>query len=180
AEALAAKLNNNVAFGNVVRAFVDKRDVNAGEKRWGWIKKGAPIIVEMGPRDLEQGTVMVTLRTDIYGKAAVNSDEFVANITATLEGIQATLFKEAKAYRDARVRTDITDFAAFKAFFTNETHQGAGFVRAYWDESESSEASLKELAVTVRCLPYDQPSEPGTCVLTGNPATKVAIFAKAY
>lgn len=180
ADELAAKLNNTVAFGNVVRAFVDKRDINAGEKRWGWIKKGAPLIVELGPRDLDQGTVMVTPRTDIYGKAPQSMDDFVANITTILEGIQATLFNEAKAYRDARIHTDITDFEAFKTFFKTETHATAGFVRAYWDESAESEASLKELAVTIRCLPYDQPDEAGTCVLTGNPATKQAIFAKAY
>jgi len=180
ADELAEKLNNTVAFGNVVRAHVDKREVNAGEKRWSWIKKGAPIIVELGPRDLDQGTVMVTKRTDIYGKAPEAMDDFVATVVATLEDIQSTLFNEAKAYRDARVRTDITDFDAFKAFFKDETHTSAGFVRAYWCESAESEESLKELAVTIRCLPYDQPSEPGTCVLTGQPATKQAIFAKAY
>ena len=180
ADELAAKLNNNVAFGNVVRAHVDKRDINAGEKRWGWIKKGAPLVVELGPRDLDQGTVMVTKRTDIYGKAPETMDDFVAGIAATLEGIQATLFNEAKAYRDARVRTDIEDFESFTAFFKNETHATAGFVRAYWDESAESEASLKDLAVSIRCLPYDQPTDGGKCVLTGNPATKVAIFAKAY
>jgi prolyl-tRNA synthetase len=180
ADALAAKLNAQTAFGNPVRAFVDKRDVGAGEKRWGWIKKGAPIIVEMGPRDLEQGAVMVTKRTDIYAKAPETIDAFAAKIAQTLEGIQAQLFAEAKAYRDARVRTDVTDLAAFKAFFANETHASGGFVRAYWDESASSEESLKELGVSVRCLPYDQPASPGVCVLTGNPAKKQAIFAKAY
>jgi prolyl-tRNA synthetase len=180
AEDLAAKLNTHSAFGNPVRAFVDKRDVNAGEKRWSWIKKGAPIIVELGPRDLEQDSVMVTHRTDIYGKAPQAIDAFVDGITKALESIQTQLFNEAKAYRDARVRTDITDFANFKAFFEGETHASAGFVRAYWDESADSEASLKDLAVTIRCLPYDQPSQPGTCVITGKPAAKVAIFAKSY
>ena len=180
ADELAEKLNNNVAFGNVVRAHVDKREVNAGEKRWSWIKKGAPIIVELGPRDLDQGTVMVTHRTDIYGKAPQSMDDFVATIRDQLEGIQSTLFDEAKTYRDARVRTDITDFAAFKEAFAKDDVNTSGFVRAYWCESVESEASLKELGVTIRCLPYDQPSEPGTCVLTGAPASKQAIFAKAY
>ena len=180
ADELAEKLNNTVAFGNVVRAHVDKREVNAGEKRWSWIKKGAPIIIELGPRDLDQGSVMVTHRTDIYGKAPQQMDDFVATIRDQLEAIQKTLFEEAKAYRDARVRTDITDFEAFKALFAKDDVNTSGFVRAYWCESVESEASLKELGVTIRCLPYDQPSEPGTCVLTGAPATKQAIFAKAY
>jgi len=180
AEELAEKLNNTVAFGNVVRAHVDKREVNAGEKRWSWIKKGAPIIVELGPRDLDQGTVMVTHRTDIYAKAPQAVDDFVAAIRGQLETIQSTLFEQAKTYRDARVRTDVTDFDTFKEVFAKDDVNTSGFVRAYWCESVESEASLKELGVTIRCLPYDQPSEPGTCVLTGAPATKQAIFAKAY
>ncbi len=180
ASALAERLNAAVAFDNPVRAFVDKRDMNAGEKRWSWLKKGAPIVVELGPRDLDQGTVMITRRTDIYAKAPQNTDEFATTIEAQLEAIQKQLFDEAKAYRDARLRTDIEDFAAFKAFFSAETYASAGFVRAYWDESAESEARLKDLSVTIRCLPYDQPREPGTCVLSGNPATKQAIFAKAY
>lgn len=180
ADELVAKLKANVAFENVVRAQVDKREMNAGEKRWSWIKKGAPIIVELGPRDLDQGTVMVTKRTDIYGKAPQSLDDFAATIVQQLEEVQQTLFDEAKTFRDERLRDDITDFAAFKDFFESETHATAGFVRAYWCESEESEESLKELGVTIRCLPYDQPSEPGTCVLTGVPATKMAIFAKAY
>jgi len=180
ADELAAKLCNTVAFGNTVRAFVDKRDLNAGEKRWSWIKKGAPIIVELGPRDLDQSTVMVTKRTDIYGKCSQNLDEFTSSLGAQLQAIQDTLFEEAKAYQTSRIRTDITDFESFKKFFNKEKYGTAGFVRAYWDESAASEESIKPLGVSIRCLPYDQPDTPGVCVLTGNPATKQAIFAKAY
>jgi len=180
AEALAEKLAATVAFKNIVRVHVDKREINAGEKRWSWIKKGAPIILELGPRDLDQGTVMVTHRTDIYGKAPQDMDALVASVPDQLTAIQATLLADATAYRDARVRTDITDFAAFKDYFAIDDVATSGFVRAYWDESATSEDDLKELGVTIRCLPYDQPDQPGTCVLTGNPATKQAIFAKAY
>ncbi|MBL4747522.1 MAG: proline--tRNA ligase [Magnetovibrio sp.] len=177
---LAARLNDTVAFGNRVRAIVDKRDINAGEKRWSWIKKGVPLIVELGPRDLDQDTVMVTERTDIYGKSSHSVDAFVSGIAAQLQDIQNTLYEQAKTYLDARIRTDITDREGFDAFFKKDKYATAGFIRAYWDESAESEESLKPLGVSVRCLPYDQPTEPGTCVLTGNPATKQAIFAKAY
>lgn len=123
---------------------------------------------------------MVTHRTNIYGKASQNVEAFIANITQELVTIQRTLFGQALTYRNERIRTDITDFEAFKDYFKTDDVNTSGFVRAYWCESAESEASLKELAVTIRCLPYDQPEEPGTCVITGNPATKVAIFAKAY
>jgi len=180
ADELVKKLNACQAFGNPIRAIADKRDMNAGEKRWSWIKKGAPLIVELGPRDLDQGTVMVTERTDIYGKSSHNTDEFVAQIAQQLQGIQDRLFNEAKAYQDERLRTDIVDLDGLKKFFKKDKYANGGFVRGYWDESEDSEAALKPLGISIRCLPYDQPTEPGTCILTGNPATKQAIFAKAY
>ncbi|MCW8916321.1 MAG: His/Gly/Thr/Pro-type tRNA ligase C-terminal domain-containing protein, partial [Magnetovibrio sp.] len=180
AEELAAKLATNVAFGGVVRAHVDKREINPGEKRWGWIKKGAPIIVELGPRDLDQDTVMVTRRTDIYGKKSMPMDAFAPTITEQLVQIQFTLFNQALDFRDERMKTDITDWDAFKAYFENEDHHAQGFVRAYWCEDAASEEQLKPLGVSIRCLPYDQPEEGGACVLTGKPATKQAIFAKSY
>ncbi len=180
ADELAEKLKNYVAFGDVVRVHVDKRDMNTGEKRWSWIKKGAPIIVELGPRDLDEGSVMVTKRTRIHDKTSQKVEAFVPTITEQLVLIQYALFDEATAYRDARIKTDIADFDAFKTYFENEDVHTAGFVRAYWCETAESEESLKDLGVTIRCLPYDQPEDPGVCVITGAPATKQAIFAKAY
>ncbi len=180
AKELAERLNKETAFGEPVRAHVDKRDINAGEKRWGWIKKGVPLIVELGPKDMDQGTVMLTRRTDIAAKGPQDTDVFVGAAPEHLEAIQKQLFEEAKTLSDDRLVTDITDFDTFKAFFDTEDSAKLGFVRAKWCGDTDSEAALKALSVTIRCLPYDQDGKEGVCVVTSKPATIDAIFAKAY
>jgi prolyl-tRNA synthetase len=93
-----------------------------------------------------------------------------------LEKVESRLRDEAFEFRRKMTRTDIEEFEDLKDFFNRER----GFVRAKWAEDLSSLSALDELGVTVRCLPYDQTGSTGRCVLTGRPATKDAIFAKAY
>ncbi|MDH5188605.1 MAG: proline--tRNA ligase [Rhodospirillaceae bacterium] len=180
AHELAKKLNAQSAFGENLRAHVDIRDINAGEKRWGWIKKGVPLIVELGPKDLDNSSVMLTRRTDIYAKAAEDIDVFVGAAPEHLEAIQKQLYADALSLRDGRIETAITDFAEFKKFFDTEDSSKLGFVRAKWCGDTDSEEMLKDLSVSVRCLPYDQDNIEGKCVITGKPAKLEAIFAKSY
>lgn len=176
-QALAARLRGERFADQPVRAQVDLRDDNAATKRWAWVKKGVPLICEIGPRDLETGQVAVHDRLDIDARAAfVDRDAFVASVPARLAATQEKLLAEAQARQTDRTRTDITDAAALKAFFD----RGLGFVRAKWSEDPDSEEKLRAAGVTIRCLPYDQTGTEGTCVLTGKPATVDAVFAKAY
>ncbi|MDH5772381.1 MAG: His/Gly/Thr/Pro-type tRNA ligase C-terminal domain-containing protein, partial [Rhodospirillaceae bacterium] len=180
AHELAKKLNAENAFGEPLRAHVDSRDINAGEKRWSWIKKGVPLIVELGPKDLDNSSVMLTRRTDIYAKAPEDMDVFVGAAPEHLEAIQKILYAEALSLRDGRIETGITDFEAFKKYFATEDSSKLGFVRAKWCGDKDSEERLKELSVSIRCLPYDQNGTEGKCVITGKAATIEAIFAKSY
>lgn len=177
---LAKRLNAENVFGLPVRAHVDARDINTGEKRWGWIKKGVPLIVELGPKDIEKSSVMLTRRTDIYGKGPEDIDVFVGAAPEHLEAIQKQLFDEARALRDNRIETGIADFTAFKKYFATEDSTKLGFVRAKWCDDSESEEILKSLSVSIRCIPYDQDGKQGTCVVTGKPATMDVIFAKSY
>lgn len=79
--------------------------------------------------------------------------------------------------RESRTRRDITRAEEMRAFFAEE---GSGFVIAPWSEDEASLEAIADLGVSVRCLPYEQPADVGSCVLTGRPAKRVAVFAKAY
>ena len=76
---LQEKLTAQVYDGSKVRVIIDKRDINPGEKGWSWIKKGIPLRVEVGPRDMENNSVFVG-RRDKDKKEGVLKDEFVANI----------------------------------------------------------------------------------------------------
>jgi prolyl-tRNA synthetase len=102
----------------------------------------------------------------------------------TLDDIQRSYFEQAKAFLDSHINRDIKDFEEFRRFFTPQDEQKpeihGGFVLAKWSGAPEALEALSELKVTVRCLPLEQSGTEGQCVVTGKPATKDAIFAKAY
>lgn len=171
-----------------VRVQVDKRDRPAPDKKWDWVKKGVPILIEVGPRDIENNKVAVKLRTSENPKADFfDREEFISKVPELLDNVQQALHQQAIKYRDAHLRTDIRDFNSFSKYFEpkNEfldgTKSPVGFVRAPWSgDIETTTAALKDLAVTIRCLPLDQQENLGPCVITGKPAVTEAVFGRNY
>ena len=183
ADGIAQELAAQAFDGAPVRVRVDKRDMPSQDKRWEWIKKGTPIVAEVGPRDIESGSVAYVRRDRLAEKKTIASRaEFVGTVAAQLAELHKALYDQALAYRERRTRTDITDFAAFREYFAGSDTYAAerGFVRAKWCGEKGTEAMLGALGVSIRCLPFDQSGTEGRCVLTGKPATIDAIFAKAY
>lgn len=185
AENIRASLSGSSWEGDPVRVHVDKRDIRGGEKSWEWIKKGAPIRIEVGPRDVESGSVMMMRRDKPHKeKTKVELKDLVKTTHDELSSMQKNLFDQAKTHRDQHVYTNITNFEELKAFFTpkNEAKPEihGGFVKAKWCGDSETEELLKDLKVTIRCLPLEQSGTEGKCVLTGRPATLDAIFAKSY
>lgn len=185
AESLATAIRAQSYNGYPIEVIVDRRDIRGGDKSWEWVKKGIPVRLEVGPRDIE-GRKAVVYRRDQgpREKAFVAFDEVVSGMPALLESIQTSYFEQARAFRDANIRRDITTFEEFKNFFTPKSEDKpeihGGFVLAKWSGDAEGLAKLQDLKVTIRCLPFDQSGTTGTCVVTGKPATKDAIFAKAY
>lgn len=178
AERVAGQIKEQNYYGNPVVVTIDKRDIRGGEKNWEWIKKGVPIRIEVGPKDMESQTVMLARRDKSpRDKEKVGVNEIAQKIPPLLDEIQVNYFQQAKAMRDANIRTDIKNFEELKVFF-NETP--GGFVLAKWCEDPATEEMLKDLKVTIRCLPLEQREDTGTCILTGKPASRDAIFAKSY
>ncbi len=181
---LAARLSEKTALGEGLRVKVDRRDRKSQDKRWDWIKKGAPLLVEAGPRDMEKGEVAWAGRLDLKAKRFSKVDAFVEEAAAELERIQAELFRQARALRDSSIRADSRDLAGLKEHFGRKAEflgNGApGFARAWWCGDESSLAPLDELGVTIRCVPFDQPGGGGACVLTGRPADRQVVFGRSY
>jgi len=161
-----------------VRVKVDARDYESQNKRWEWIKKGAPIIAEVGPKDLEKKAIAFVRRSNPdLKKEFMDISEFYNSAEVILEGIQGDLLSQAEDFLAANLHEDVTTLDDLKAFFNANKK---GFVRAKWSEAPETEEILKEFGATIRCLPFDQSGEEGTCILTGQPATKDAIFAKSY
>lgn len=185
AEKVAADLRKVSYHGKPLRVLVDKRDRRGGEKTWEWIKKGVPVRLEIGPRDLEAKCAMVARRDKPHkDKLKVEVGALSSQIPHILDEIQAGYFNQAKAFRDAHIHDEIKTFEAMKAFFEPKNRDKpeihGGFVRAKWCGDPATEALLDELKVTIRCLPLEQSGTEGKCILTGRPATLDAIFAKSY
>ena len=168
-----------------------KREINyiwtSQLKNWEWIKKGVPVRIEIGPRDLEKGAVAMGRRDQgPKDKQFIPTEEAVSGIVETLQSIQETLLQRALAFRDEHT-TEISDMDEFRKFFTpgneNQPEIHGGFALVHWAGGiEDEEALQKELKVTVRCIPKDPElrGEAGTCIYTGKPAEGRVIFAKSY
>jgi prolyl-tRNA synthetase len=171
--------------GEKVVVHIDRRDKRGGEKSWEWIKKGIPLRIEVGPRELEARSCAVSRRDRPHKeKTVMTLDSLKETLLALLQEMQDGYYAEAKAHRDAHTYTHITNFDEMKAFFTpknkNKPEIHGGFVLAKWCGDAETEKLLDELKVTIRCLPLEQSGTEGKCVITGRPATLDAIFAKSY
>jgi len=167
-----------------VRVEFDDRDMRGGEKAWGWIKKGIPLRVEVGPRDMEAGSVFVGRRDRApKDKESMALQKFVGGIANLLDEMQAGLLAKAKAFQKEHTR-EITTEADFVEFFTPknidapEIHGGFASM-GFCCDSELEDKIAKEYKVTVRCIPNATVDEAVTCVFTGQPGKRV-IFAKSY
>lgn len=186
-ESLAQQLRAIRYHGHPLVIEVDDRDIG-GARGWDWIKKGIPLRVEIGPRDIADNAVFVGRRDKGHKeKSAINRDIFLNEITDTLDQIQATLYDRAKANLSAHTRT-IDKQADFYHYFTPENEEKpeihGGFARSHWCGNISCEEKIKDdLSVTIRCLPFDSESansESGNCICCGGSSGPRAIFAKAY
>ena len=195
AEGLAAALKTARAFDERLRVLVDKRATKSADKRWNWVRRGAPIIVEVGPRDAASGTVTFMRRDvlrdgDKIKSQALPRDEFVAMVPVLLAEMQANLFQQAKARLDANIKRDVKDFAGLAEYFgagggDDDEIEFKGWVRAPWSrptgaELDAIDTRLKTLKLTLRNVPMDQPSSFGPCIFTGKPGVEEILISRAY
>jgi prolyl-tRNA synthetase len=137
--------------------------------------KGVPVRIAVGPRDLENNQVEIA-RRDTKEKTTVSMDGITETVSQLLLDIQSNLFERAKKYRDEHI-TKVDSWDDFIATLDNK----AGFVSAHWDGSSETEDKIKEMTkATIRCIPLNNEQEAGVCILTGNPSTQRALFARAY
>ncbi len=183
-ESLARELRAQHFHHQPVRVQIDTRDIG-GARGWDWIKKGIPLRVEIGPRDMANNAVFVGRRDKGHrDKTAMARDEFVAGIASLLDEIQQNLFDRAKAFQQQHT-TQIDDRQTFIDYFTpantDKPEIHGGFALAHWCGKDACEAEVKnDLTVTIRCIPLDSPDEPGVCVYCGQPSAKRVVYAKAY
>jgi len=160
-----------------VRVKLDMSENTPGWKFNEWELRGVPVRLEIGPRDVQNNSV-VLVRRDNRVKETVAIEFLETRLPTLLEEVQQALFQRAKAFRDQN--THYTDsYAEFKQLIAEKR----GFVRVKWAEDTAAELAIKEeTKATLRVIPFDQPEGgvQGKCFYTGKPATCEAIFARAY
>ena len=160
-----------------VRVKMDTREgFSPGYKFNDWEMRGVPLRIELGPKDVAKGSVVLARRDrpGKEGKSFVSRNGLAAAVTQALIEIQQALYDRALAFRDANTY-DPKDYAAFKQAVEK------GFAFSFWCGSADCEAKIKEeTKATMRCIPLEQPGGSGQCIFCGQPANERAIFARAY
>jgi prolyl-tRNA synthetase len=153
-----------------VRAYVDIKDAKPADKRWDWVRRGAPLICEIGPRDAANGQVTFIKRNalregDKIKSHTVSARRFHRPGGWLLEETQAELFAEAKARLDNNIRADFATFADLEAYYGTEDKEGEfkGWARVHWSRPTGDALGrggerLKALKLTIRNAPMAQPS----------------------
>ncbi|MGC9041665.1 MAG: proline--tRNA ligase [Roseiflexus sp.] len=161
----------------LLRFKVDDRDnLTPGFKFNEWELKGVPIRVEIGPKDIEKGSVAIARRDQPgrEGKSFVPQEGLTARLAALLEEIQQALYRRALAFRETHT-ADVTTYEELKQQVER------GFARCYWAGTMEDEKRIQEeTRATIRCIPLDQPQQAGRCIYTGKETTQQVIFARAY
>lgn len=172
---------------------IDEREGRPGYKYFEWERKGVPVRIEFGPKDLAKNEAII-VRRDTFQKESVPLSSITEYVQKTLKEIQKNLFERALAFQKENTHS-VDSWEEFVEYIPevaksdlgeenieekNEKSKG-GFLLAHWCEDSKCEAEIKERTkATTRCLPFDQPEEKGKCILCGGKSKRRWIFAKAY
>ncbi len=164
---------------------LDNRDLTSSERNWYWIKKGIPLRIEIGPRDVAANSERVARRDrEPRDKQSLPVGEIASYVISSLSEMQRAIHDRALAFRDDNM-IEIDDNKDFYAYFTPqnpvqpEIH--GGFAISHWCGDTSCEEKIKDdLKVTIRCIPFDAKEEKGSCICCGRESRRRVIFAKSY
>jgi prolyl-tRNA synthetase len=192
-EELAAEINQGTAFGEPIRASVDRKAGRAIDKRWSYIKRGVPIVCEVGARDKTARAVTLIRRDRTRNGERIEAmtldrNELARTAGALLTEIQAALLAEARTRLFANINSQFATFADLEAYFRDSTDTDAfrGWAQVAWARPADAalaavEAQLKALKLTIRNAPLQQESAQGRrCVFSGAPAQELVLVGRAY
>jgi prolyl-tRNA synthetase len=187
---LAGDLRQQMAFDEPLRVLVDTKAVKASNKRWAWVKKGAPIIVEVGPRDVGEGKAAVVRRDRLYkddGKLATvftPRAAFVEDAGRLLEDIQTSLHSEATDRRDAAI-SPMDNWTQVETYFAGDEDSVKGWALVDWARPGGAALDdivkrLKALKLTMRNTPLNTDAPSGACIFTGNASVEKILIGRTY
>jgi prolyl-tRNA synthetase len=192
-EELAGEINQGTAFGEPLRASVDRKAGRAIDKRWSAIKRGVPIVCEVGARDMTARAVTKIRRDrtrngERFESTTLARDELARTAGAILTEIQAALHAEARTRLFANISSQFATFADLAAYFDDSADADAfrGWAQVAWARPEGAaldeiDAQLKALKLTIRNAPLHQESAASKrCIFTDAPAKEFVLIGRAY
>lgn len=176
------KMLGEISFGHGnLEVELDTRDEPG--RQWTWIKKGLPIRIEVGARELEQNQVALFRRNHAHkDKTMVAIDELPTRILQELASIQENLYQKALDFQTQNT-IELQDEQSFYAYFNDgDDASFKGFAKVFFAGDDKLEEKIKnDLKVTVRCLPFMASDAPeGRCVFTGQKTRQIAILGRSY
>ncbi|PRQ04499.1 Proline--tRNA ligase [Enhygromyxa salina] len=170
-------------YRDFLEVALDDRDMRPGAKFYDWERRGVPMRIEIGPKDLEKGQVCLKMRVDteaVSGKQFLPEAEFLASARQRLLDYQDALLALARARMAANTVT-LDTWEEFEQTFAGDSSK---FAWCHWDGTAETEAAIKDKTkVTIRCVPlpgYGPAPEPGVCIYSGKPSAQRVLMAKAY
>lgn len=153
---------------------IDLKDDRIGEKIFKWEKKGVPLRIEIGMKDIEREVATIS-RRDIEIKEQIPLNNLLVYVENTLEKIQQNLYNKIVKMNEDKTK-EVNSWTEFEVAI----EQG-NFVLAHWNGKAETESQIKEKTkATIRCLPFEMETSPGKCILTGEYSPSRVLFAKAY
>ena len=158
------------------RVEIDIRDgYTPGWKFNEWEMRGVPLRLEIGPKDMKQGQVML-VRRDTGEKVAVKEEQLAETVKELLDNIQENLFTRAKKFLKENIR-DTSDYNEFKKIIEKQR----GLIKTYWCGSKDCEDKIKEeTKASIRCISFEQEEASGKCIYCGKESSTLVYFARAY
>ncbi len=190
-QALRATLAGRTALGEPVRVLLDAKPGKAAAKRWDWVRKGAPVIIEVGGRDMENGVVSMLRRDrlwdEVSGKPAFQTptrEVAGQTIPDVLADMQAALLTQARERREDNITRGVESFDEVESFYSSD-EKYPGWVEVQWAKPSGTALDkvverLKAHKLSIRNVPMDGAPAGGPCIFTGEPAVERVLLARAY
>lgn len=167
------KLTNSL-IKQKIRFTIDRSNLTVGEKYYRWEKKGVPVRIELGPKDIKQNSAIL-VRRDSGEKISIQLNNLPNLINENLDNIQNTLYQKALEFQQTKIQS-VSNYDEFTKQIKN-----SNLVRAYWHNDKKNELLIKEkTGATIRCIPIDQKKELGYCFYTQKQTKNEVIFGKSY
>jgi prolyl-tRNA synthetase len=171
----AGKMESEMHQAGILVHMDGRSEYTSGWKFNEWEMKGVPLRINLGPRDIEKGSVEF-VRRDTREKIQGQRSTVVETAFERLNNIQTALYDKAKVLLQEKISKP-SDYAEFKSIIEGI----GGFAAAGWCGRLECEEKIKaETGADIRVIPFDQADRPASCILCGKASEKVAMFARAY